>query len=39
MDKKKKVMGVLIALTIIFTVVGSTFAYLLWSSSEEKKRI
>ena len=30
-------MGVLIALTIIFTVVGSTFAYLLWSSSEEQK--
>ena len=37
MDKKKKVMGVLIALTIIFTVVGSTFAYLSWSSSEEQK--
>ena len=37
MDKKKKVMGVLIALTIIFTVIGSTFAYLSWSSSEEQK--
>ena len=37
MDKKKKVMGVLITLTIIFTVMGSTFAYLSWSSSEEQK--
>ena len=37
MDKKKKVMFVLITLTIIFTVMGSTFAYLSWSSSEEQK--
>lgn len=37
MDKKKKVMGVLITLTIIFTIIGSTFAYLSWSSSEEQK--
>ncbi len=37
MDKKKKVMGVLFTLTIIFTVMGSTFAYLSWSSSEEQK--
>lgn len=37
MDKKKKIIGVLITLTIIFTVMGSTFAYLSWSSSEEQK--
>ena len=37
MDKKKKIVGVLITLTIIFTVMGSTFAYLSWSSSEEQK--
>ena len=37
MDKKKKVMGVLFTLTIIFTIIGSTFAYLSWSSSEEQK--
>ena len=37
MDKKKKVMVVLITLTIIFTIIGSTFAYLSWSSSEEQK--
>ena len=37
MDKKKKVMVVLITLTIIFIVIGSTFAYLSWSSSEEQK--
>ena len=35
MNKKKKVMGVLFTLTIIFTIIGSTFAYLSWSSSEE----
>lgn len=37
MNKKKKVMGVLFTLTIIFTIIGSTFAYLSWSSSEEQK--
>ena len=37
MNKKKKVMVVLITLTIIFIVIGSTFAYLSWSSSEEQK--
>ena len=37
MDKKKKVMGALFTLTIIFTIIGSTFAYLSWSSSEEQK--
>lgn len=37
MDKKKKIVGVLITLTIIFTIIGSTFAYLSWSSSEEQK--
>ena len=37
MIKKKKVMGVLFTLTIIFTIIGSTFAYLSWSSSEEQK--
>ena len=37
MDKKKKIGGVLITLTILFTVMGSTFAYLSWSSSEEQK--
>ena len=37
MDKKKKVMVVLFTLTIIFTIIGSTFAYLSWSSSEEQK--
>ena len=37
MNKKKKVMVVLITLTIIFTIIGSTFAYLSWSSSEEQK--
>ena len=37
MDKKKKIVGVLITLTIIFTVMGSTFAYLSWSSSKEQK--
>ena len=37
MDKKKKIIGVLFTLTIIFTVMGSTFAYLSWSSSEEQK--
>ena len=37
MDKKKKEMGVLFTLTIIFTIIGSTFAYLSWSSSEEQK--
>ena len=37
MIKKKKVMGALFTLTIIFTIIGSTFAYLSWSSSEEQK--
>ena len=37
MDKKKKIIGLLITLTIIFIVIGSTFAYLSWSSSEEQK--
>ena len=37
MDKKKKIMSILISLIIILTMIGATFAYWSWSSSEEQK--
>ena len=37
MDKNKKILTILITLTIIFTAIGSSLAYLSWVSSEEQK--
>ena len=37
MDKNKKILTILITLTVIFTVIGSSLAYLSWISSEEQK--
>ena len=37
MDKNKKILIILITLTIIFTAIGSSLAYLSWISSEEQK--
>ena len=37
MDKNKKILTILITLTIIFTAIGSSLAYLSWISSEEQK--
>ena len=37
MDKNKKILTILITLTIIFTTIGSSLAYLSWVSSEEQK--
>ena len=34
MDKKKKVMGVLFTLTIIFTIIGSTFVSTIGAGSK-----
>ena len=37
MDKNKKILTILITLTVIFTAIGSSLAYLSWVSSEEQK--
>ena len=37
MDKNKKVIIILSVLTIIFTVIGASFAYLTWQSTETQK--
>ena len=39
MDKNKKILTILITLTIIFTAIGSSLAYLSWVSSEEQKTL
>ncbi len=37
MNKNKKILTILITLTVIFTAIGSSLAYLSWVSSEEQK--
>ena len=37
MDKNKKILTILIILTIVFTAIGSSLAYLSWVTSEEQK--
>ena len=37
MEKKTKALIILVALTIIFTIIGGTLAYFQWTSSNEQK--
>lgn len=37
MDKNKRIITILIVLIIIFTILGSTFAYLSWTTNESQK--
>ena len=39
MNKNKKILTILITLTVIFTAIGSSLAYLSWISSEEQKTL